>query len=321
MSDEVIRTEGLTKRFAAFGRKGQETLAVDGLDLQVLKGEVFGFLGPNGAGKTTTVRMLCALIAPTAGEAWVNGHRVGENNEAIRADVGILTETPGLYAKLDAVTNLSFFAKLYGVEDISGQVARYLKMLGLWERRSEAVGGFSKGMRQKLAIARALLHEPPLLFLDEPTSGLDPEAARIVRDFIQELRGQGRTIFMCTHNLDEADRLCDRIAVIKQRLIRVDTPARLRQQLYGRGVLVRLRTIAPQYVAAVEALPFVHEVRHTDADDSLSLKVDDPEANNPQLVRALVAAGADVQFVEETEHSLESVYFDLMAQTREEDAA
>jgi ABC-2 type transport system ATP-binding protein len=314
----VIRTQGLTKRFPAFGKKGQETLAVDSLDLDVAKGEVFGFLGPNGAGKTTTVRMLCALIAPTAGEAWVNGYRVGEEDEAIRARVGILTETPGLYAKLDAVTNLSFFAKLYGVDDIAGQVTRYLKMLGLWERRGEAVGGFSKGMRQKLAIARALLHEPPLLFLDEPTSGLDPEAARIVRDFIQELRGQGRTIFMCTHNLDEADRLCDRIAVIRQRLVRVDTPARLRQQLYGHGVLVRLRAIAPQYVAAVAALPFVQEV--CEADGSLSLKVDDPAANNPQLVRALVAAGADVQFVEETAHSLESVYFDLMAQTREEEA-
>ena len=319
MSDHVIRTQGLSKRFPAFGKKGKETLAVDRLDLEVLKGEVFGFLGPNGAGKTTTVRMLCALIAPTAGEAWVNGHRVGEDDEAIRAGVGILTETPGLYAKLDAVTNLSFFAKLYGVDDISGQVARYLKMLDLWDRRSEVVGGFSKGMRQKLAIARALLHEPPLLFLDEPTSGLDPEAARIVRDFIQELRGQGRTIFMCTHNLDEADRLCDRIAVIKQHLVRVDTPARLRQQLYGHGVLVRLQEIAPQHIAAVKSLSFVQEVRQTDG--GLSLKVDDPAANNPQLVRALVAAGAEVQFIEETEHSLESVYFDLMAQTREESVA
>jgi ABC-2 type transport system ATP-binding protein len=189
-------------------------------------------------------------------------------------------------------------------------------MLGLWERRDERVGNFSKGMRQKLAVARALLHEPPLLFLDEPTSGLDPEAARMVRDFIDELRGKGRTIFLCTHNLDEADRLCDRIAVIKQRLICVDTPARLRQRLYGYGVLIRMRAVDPEHVAALQALPFVKQVQR--ADNSLSVKLDDPDENNPRLVRTLVSAGADIQFVEEVSHSLESVYFDLMSQAREE---
>jgi ABC-2 type transport system ATP-binding protein len=315
----MIRAEGLTKRFPPFGKAGVETLAVEDLNLHVGQGEVVGFLGPNGAGKTTTVRLLCALIAPTAGKAWVAEHEIGRENEQIRARVGILTETPGLYAKLDAVTNLSFFAKLYGVEDVDGQVYKYLTMLGLWERRGEAVGSFSKGMRQKLAIARALLHEPPLLFLDEPTSGLDPEAARVVRDFIAELRGRGRTIFICTHNLDEADRLCDRIAVIKQRLICVDTPARLRQQLYGHGVLIRLRAISPAHLAALRALPFVQEIQQSGS--SLSIKLDDPAKNNPHVVRALVSAGADVQFVEQISHSLESVYFDLMAQAREEGAA
>jgi ABC-2 type transport system ATP-binding protein len=315
----MIRTLGLTKRFPPTGRKGIENTAVEDLDLEVKQGEVFGFLGPNGAGKTTTVRMLCALIAPTAGEAWIAGHKLGPENGAIRAKVGILTETPGLYDRLDAVTNLSFFARLYGVADVQGQVNRYLRMLGLWDRRTELVGAFSKGMRQKLAIARALLHEPPLLFLDEPTSGLDPEAAHMVRDFIAELRGEGRTIFMCTHNLDEADRLCDRIGVIKRRLIRVDTPAQLRAGLYGRGVLVRLRAVASAHIAVVQALPFVREVHQ--ADNSLTVQLDNPEANNPRLVRALVTAGADIQFIEEVEHSLESVYLDLMAQTSQEDAS
>ncbi len=312
---DIVRTEGLSKEFLRGGRRGQEQInvAVESLDLTIHAGEVFGFLGPNGAGKTTTVRMLCALVAPSRGRAWVAGHEVGPDNEKIRGQVGILTETPGLYERLDASTNLSFFAKLYGVSDVPGQVEKYLKMLGLWERRSELVGGFSKGMRQKLAIARALLHEPPLLFLDEPTSGLDPDAAKIVREFIEELRSEGRTIFLCTHNLDEADRLCDRIGVIRQRLIRVDTPARLRQTLYGSSVLVRLREVAPEHLAAVRALPFVQEV--VEADHSLSIRLDDPETHNPQVVRALVQAGADVQFVEEVEHSLESVYFDLMAQT------
>ncbi|UCC65603.1 MAG: ABC transporter ATP-binding protein, partial [Anaerolineae bacterium] len=153
----VIQTEGLAKRFNGI-------LAVDDLTLEVRQGEVFGFLGPNGAGKTTTVRVLAALIAPTAGRAWVNGHQIGREDDAVRASVGILTETPGLYPRLDAEQNLRLFAKLYGVDDVGGQVKKYLTMLGLWQRRGEPVGGFSKGMRQKLAIARALLHEPPVLF-------------------------------------------------------------------------------------------------------------------------------------------------------------
>jgi len=314
----MIRTDGLTKRFPIAGQKRGEHVAVEDVTLEIARGEVFGFLGPNGAGKTTTVRMLCALIAPSAGRAWVAGHEVGRGDDAIRASVGVLTETPGLYERLDALANLAFFARLYGVEDVQAQVRKYLTMLGLWERRNELVGNFSKGMRQKLAIARALLHEPPLLFLDEPTGGLDPEAARVVRDFIEELRGEGRTIFVCTHNLDEADRLCDRIGVIKRRLIRVDTPARLRASLYGTSVLIRLRAIAPEYVAAVKVLPFVQEVRQENG--TLSIKLEDPEVNNPQLVRALVSVGADVQYVEEVEHSLESVYFDLLEQTREEAA-
>jgi ABC-2 type transport system ATP-binding protein len=319
----MIRTLGLTKRFTARRKRGStepdQITAVEDLTLEIKQGEVLGFLGPNGAGKTTTVRILCALIAPTAGEAWIAGHKLGEENAEIRASVGILTESPGLYEKLDAVANLSFFAKLYGVEDVEGQVAKYLKMLGLWERRSEPVARFSKGMRQKLAIARALLHEPRLLFLDEPTSGLDPEAARVVRDFVQELRGQGRTIWLCTHNLDEADRLCDRIALIQRSLIRVDTPAGLRQSLYGNTVSVQLREVRPEYLAAIQALDFVRHARETE--NGLSVQLDDPLTHNPNLIRALVKAGADVVYVQEVEHSLEAVYFDLLAQTREEAAA
>jgi ABC-2 type transport system ATP-binding protein len=281
----MIRTEGLTKRF-------NDNLAVDGLTLHVRRGEVFGFLGPNGAGKTTTVRLLTSLIAPTAGTAWVNGHQIGEQDDAVRASAGILTETPGLYVRLNAEQNLRLFAKLYGVDDADGQVTKYLTMLGLWERRDEPVGGFSKGMRQKLAIARALLHEPPVLFLDEPTSALDPEAARVVRDFIEELSGQGRTIFICTHNLDEADRLCDRIGVIKQQLVRVDAPEALRRGLYGQSVLVQVQAVTPELIAAVEALPFVSSVSQLDS--RLRIALDDPEAQNPAVVRALVEAGGAV---------------------------
>ncbi len=181
----MIRTEGLCKYFQT---GGHEVKAVDGLDLQVREGEVFGFLGPNGAGKTTTVRLLTCLIGPTQGRAWVNGLAVGEGAAAaqIRGQVGILTESPGLYERLSARYNLEVFAELYGVKDVKGQVEKYLRLLDLWDRRDSEAGTFSKGMKQKLAIARALLHEPPVVFLDEPTAALDPEVgqdrARIHRD-------------------------------------------------------------------------------------------------------------------------------------------
>jgi ABC-2 type transport system ATP-binding protein len=299
----VIETEGLTRAF------GQH-LAVDNLTLSIQAGSVFGFLGPNGAGKTTTVRMLAALIAPTAGAASVAGHRLGADNQTIRRTVGILTETPGLYDRLSAEQNLVFFAQLYDVplSRAAAQAERYLRMLGLWERRDDHVGGFSKGMRQKLAIARALLHEPAVVFLDEPTAGLDPEAARTVRDFVKQLRAEGRTIFLTTHNLPEADELCDLIGIFRTRLLRLDTPARLRATLFGRGTLVRLAGDAAAAVA--RALPFVRDVAVRDS--VLSIALDDPDAQNPALVQALIAEGAQIKYVEPLAHSLEDVYLELV---------
>ena len=301
--EKVIKTQGLTKRFG-------DNLAVEDLTLDVERGEVFAFLGPNGAGKTTTVRLLTALIGPTAGRAWVNGYELGQDDMNIRRGVGILTEAPGLYERLDAVQNLTLYARLYEVEDVTGQVEKYLRLLGLWERRDEPVGAFSKGMKQKLAIARALLHEPPLLFLDEPTAALDPEAARTVRDFIGEIKGAGRTIFLCTHNLDEADRLADRIGVIKQRLVQVDSPANLRRSLYGRRVVVHLVSVTETVRAAVGGLPFVREVQQVD--NTLVIGLDNPEEQNPLLVERIVGAGGAIQFVTELRHSLEDVYFALL---------
>lgn len=301
----MIHTDNLTKRF-------NSTLAVDRLSIEVRDGEVFGFLGPNGAGKTTTVRMLTSLIGPSSGSAVVNGFTLGKDDTAIRRTVGILTETPGLYDNLSAEYNLRIFANLYEVKDSRGQVEKYLRMLGLWERRFEEVGTFSKGMKQKLAIARALLHEPRLLFLDEPTAALDPESAHLVRDFIAELRKQGRTIFLCTHNLDEADRLCDRIGVFKTHLLVLDTPDRLRSQLFGRRVVFHLGRADDKLLAAARRLPFVQEAKILE--NKLVVRVENPEAQNPDLVRALVGAGAEIQFVGELRHSLEDVYLELVRQ-------
>jgi ABC-2 type transport system ATP-binding protein len=299
----MILMENLTKKFG-------ENLAVEELSLEVKEGEVFGFLGPNGAGKTTTVRMLTSLIRPSSGRAVVNGFTVGKQDTQIRRSVGLLTETPGLYDNLTAEYNLRIYANLYEVKDAAGQVEKYLRMLGLWERRFELAATLSKGMKQKLAIARAMLHEPRILFLDEPTSALDPESARLVRDFIGELRKEGRTIFLCTHNLDEADRACDRIAVFKTRLVVVDTPAQLRRQLFGRKVVFHLGGVDEKLVSLVGALPFVQEARSID--NRLVVTLDDPEKRNPVIVRALVEAGAEVQFVGELRHSLEEVYLQLV---------
>jgi ABC-2 type transport system ATP-binding protein len=299
----MILIENLTKKFG-------ENLAVEGLSLEVNEGEVFGFLGPNGAGKTTTVRMLTSLIRPTSGRAVVNGFTVGQQDTQIRRSVGLLTETPGLYDNLSAEYNLRIYANLYEVKDVAGQVEKYLRLLGLWERRFEPAATLSKGMKQKLAIARAMLHEPRILFLDEPTSALDPESARLVRDFISELREEGRTIFLCTHNLDEADRACDRIAVFKTRLVVVDTPGRLRLQLFGRKVVFHLSSVDEKLLSVVSGLPFVQEARAID--NRLVVTLDNPETRNPEIVRALVGAGADVQFVGELRHSLEEVYLQLV---------
>ncbi len=303
----MIHTDNLTKVF------GDHT-AVDRLSLDIANGEVFGFLGPNGAGKTTTIRMLTCLIAPTSGSARVLDYEVGRDDTMIRRSVGILTETPGMYDRLSARRNLEIFARLYEVEKVDYQVEKYLKLLGLWERRDDPAGEFSKGMRQKLAIGRALLHEPRVLFLDEPTAALDPEASRLVHDFIAELQGEGRTIFLCTHNLDEADRLCDRVAVFKSHLRVVDTPGKLRRQVYGRQVVFHLAGPAEPFLPGVQA-PFIKEAQASE--NKLILSLDDPETHNPAIIRALVGMGADIQFVGELRYSLEDVYLQLM----KEDAA
>ena len=307
----AIETDQLTRSFGPL-------MAVDHLSLSIPTGSVFGFLGPNGAGKTTTVRMLAALIAPTSGTATIAGHKLGAENQAIRRSVGILTETPGLYDRMSAFENLVFFGQLYDLDANKArqQAERFLRDLDLWERKDEKVGGFSKGMRQKLAIARALLHEPEVVFLDEPTTGLDPEAARTVLNFIKTLRSEGRTIMLTTHILPEADEMCDIICLFKTQLIKVDTPERLRAGLFGKGVQVRLMGDAADFAIAARALPFVKDVVATDS--LLSIQLDDPDGQSPALVQALIAAGAQIRTVEPISHSLEEVYLQLVGTKKTE---
>ena len=305
----VLRTDGLTKRFGRL-------VAVDRLDIEVREGEVFGFLGPNGAGKTTTLRLLCALVAPTSGTAELAGLRLGRDDARIRGMVGILTEHPGLYERLTAAENLRFFAALYGLDTAtaSAQVERFLRLMGLWEQRGDAVATFSRGMKQKMAIARAALHEPRIMFLDEPTTGLDPDAARTVREFILALRAEGRTVFLCTHNLDEADRLCDRIAFFKRQVIRIAAPDELRAELYGRTTEIRVMPAPlPVHLERVLGTPGVSEAWLENG--SILVRTADPLHTNPALVRTLVEGGAEVAFVSERRASLEDVYLRIVEET------
>ncbi len=303
----MIDLQGLTRKFG-------DLTAVDGLTLHVEEGEVFGFLGPNGAGKTTTVRMLCCLIAKTSGSASVGGYSIeGEDNcLAIRKMVGLLPENVGSYDTLSAYRNLDFYGQLYEVPDgvRRENIERLLRLLGIWERRDDAVGTFSKGTKQKIAIARALIHDPKVLFLDEPTANLDPEAAKTVRDFILELKKEKRTIFLNTHNLDEAERLCDRIGILKTKLVAVDSPKNLERSLYSRKTIVHLVAVTDGVVAAVRGLGSVKGVRVSE--NKLILDMDNPERDNPELVRAVVSAGGSVQYVTELRSTLEDVYLKLI---------
>ncbi len=307
----IIEACGLTKRFGAL-------TAVDALGLNVEEGEVLGFLGPNGAGKTTTIRMLAGIITPTSGHAQVAGLRPDQQPERLHEIVGLLTESPGFYDRLSAQRNLEYFAGFYAGLEIDTRIEKYLRLMGLWERRQDRVGTFSKGMKQKLALARALLHEPKVLFLDKPTAGLDPEAAQEVREMITALSAEGRTIFLSTHNLAEAELLCQRIAVIRTQLLALDTPENLRQRLFSRQVVVRLETVESSIVDAVEKLDFVRKITR-DA-NQLLLELADPEKNRPELVKCIVDAGGRVMAVSEERHSLEEVYFSLIREEANNDS-
>ena len=307
----MIDTKNLTRKFG-------NLTAVDNLTLRVEDGEVFGFLGPNGAGKTTTVRMLCCLIGKTSGEATIGNYTIDKEEDClrIRKMVGFLPENVGLYDSLSAYRNLDFYGQLYEVPESKRKenIERLLKLLGIWERREDAAGTFSKGMKQKLAIARALIHDPQLLFLDEPTANLDPEASKTVRDFVIELKKEKRTIFINTHNLDEADRLCDRIAILKTKLIAVDSPKNLERSLYKRKTIIHLERVSNKIIDAVEKLSSVKNVRTSD--NKLILDIDAPEKDNPEVVRTIVEAGGKIQYVTELRSTLEDVYLKLIREAQ-----
>jgi ABC-2 type transport system ATP-binding protein len=312
----VISVHALERRFRTL-------TAVRDLSFEVPDGQVYGLLGPNGAGKTTTIRILAGLIAPTSGSAEVAGLRVGPDSPAIRALTGILTESPGLHDRLTARQNLTYYGRLYGLTDAARRSAvdRYLGVVGLTDAADRRVGGFSKGMRQRVAIARALLHEPRVIYLDEPTSALDPEAAKSIREVIAGLRDAGRSIVLCTHNLDEAERLSDRIGILNGTLLAEGSPAELRRRTRPNTTRVELDGGAVDAAAIaelVEPLPYVGEVR-ADA-RTLWVELADPRRDTPDLVREVVDRGGRVMVVAEEVASLEQVYLELVGERATRDA-
>jgi len=303
----MIETVGL-------GRKFDGKAAVEDLNLKVDEGEVFGLLGPNGAGKTTTIRMLCCLIGQSAGTAFVNGFEINKEPDAahIRGIVGLLPESPGLYDPLSASKNLDFYAQLYGVpkDKREKRIEELLKMLELWDRREEPVATYSKGMKQKIAIARAFVHSPQVVFLDEPTAGLDPQASVTVREFLIKLSGEGRTVFINSHHLDEVERLCDRIAVMDKTALAVGSPRELATKYWGRTTVIELVGSGEKYLDIVKRMSFASNVR-TD-DGRILVDLDDPELRNPGIIEALTKAGARIEYVSELKRSLEDVYMKLI---------
>ncbi len=279
----------LTRRFDA-------RVAVDDVSLELAPGEIFALLGPNGAGKTTTLRMLAGLIKPSSGTVDVRGR------------IGFLTEAPGLWDRLTVERNLMVYARLHGLEDPARAVDEALDLFDIGGRKQDRAAQLSKGLKQRVALARTLLHRPDIVLLDEPTSGLDPESARDVRELILRLRGERRAVLISTHNLDEVERVADRVAVLRARLIALDTPAALRARLFGSRVLVRLARPAAPFADVLK--PAFADVRTEDR--TLSIAVSDVERATPGIVRALVQSGADVVSVVADEAPLEEVYLRLL---------
>jgi ABC-2 type transport system ATP-binding protein len=302
----MIEAQGLRKHFGA-------KLALDGISFSVPEGQIYGLLGQNGAGKTTTMRILACLLSPDSGDAWVAGVNVREHPHTVRESIGILTEVPGLYDRLKAYEYLDFFGQVYDIRQPArrARVEELMRLLELWDVRDQRLRSFSKGMKQKVAIARALIHRPRVLLFDEPTAALDPEAAKTVRDHLVELiRSERCTVLLCTHNLAEAERLCWRISIIQHgRAVAEGSPIDLKFSV-AHAVRLTLRAILPEYLTLVSAVPGVESV--ADENGTITFRASDAARVNPIVVRELVEAGAEVMAIHLDTVGLEDAYLHFM---------
>ncbi|MCL1977648.1 MAG: ABC transporter ATP-binding protein [Candidatus Bathyarchaeota archaeon] len=306
----MIETENLTRKYG-------NLTAVDNVTFKIDRGEVFGFLGPNGAGKTTTIRMLACLISPTHGTATVAGYNIQENPIKVRQSVGILTENPSLYERLTAYENMNFFAQAYGIADSTERhkrIQELLEFFNLWDRRNDKAGTFSKGMKQKLAIIRATVHKPPVLFLDEPTAGLDPESAKEIRDLMAQLSNREKcTILLSTHHLEDAEKLCNRVLMMnKGRCLLIGKPDELRERISNPIIQIDLTQITSKILQALKANNKVKEVNTKPQEASLLVSVEDIRAVTPEIVKTIVEADGQILGVNTFRASLEEAYLKLI---------
>lgn len=303
---EMINVKNLTVKFG-------NVIAVDDLTFHVDKGEIFGLLGPNGAGKTTTIRVLCCLIPPDDGTVKINNYDINkkDDNLNIRKIIGFVSDNTGFYETLSAYANLEFFGRMYESSEqlIKQNIEKYLRILDLWDKRDKVIGSFSKGMKQKVAIARALIHDPEILIMDEPTANLDPEVAKIIRDIIFDFKKEGKTVFLSTHNLDEAQRICDRIGILNTKLIAIDTPQNLEQMVSGEQTVIVLEEVNDDILNAVKTTG-PKSIR-TD-EKRLVIEMNNPEKETPMMINAIVLAGGKIKSVNKIATSLEDVYLKLM---------
>jgi len=301
MGTQALTAQHLTRHFA-------DRVAVDDVSFELEAGQIFALLGPNGAGKTTTLRMLAGLIAPTSGSVRIGGEAMTpQAAPKLRERLGFLTESPGLWDNLTVRDNLMVYAQLYGMHDADKAVSEALTLFEIADRSNDRTARLSKGLKQRVALARAIVHRPRIVLLDEPTAGLDPESARDVRELIVAMRSEGRAVLLCTHNLDEVERVADRVAVLRSRLVAIGTPGELRRQLFTSRLRIRVSQDAESFAAQLRSSG-VSDVRA----DSPWLSVSEGTFTTPHIVRMLVEAGADIEAVERDEPSLEDVYLKLL---------
>ena len=302
----MIEVENITRKF--------EKITA----FQIKESEIFGFLGPNGAGKTTTIRMLSALIPPTSGKITIDNRSPQKDGKYIRSITGLLTESPGLYEKISAYDNLNYYSSFYNISEKKRKdnIKKYLKMFDLWNRKDDIAGTYSKGMKQKLALSRALIHEPKILFLDEPTAGLDPESAHMVRNFIESLKKEKTTVFLCTHNLEEASSLSDRVCIIKKRIIKIASLSELQKNKKSKEVEIIFKGNTKKYIKILKQIKEISNIEASKNKINLFLKK--PETVNPIIIKKLVDCGAEILYFNEIKASLEEIYLDLIKEEEKE---
>lgn len=302
----MIEVENLSKKF-------DNMTAVDNISFNIEEGEVFGFVGPNGAGKTTTIRMLTCLISSTSGTAKIAGYDINKKSDTlkIRKMIGLIPDNVGLYNELSAYKNLDFCGKLYGMENSKREenIKYFLKMLGIWDKKDIIVGKFSKGMKQKLAIARALIHDPEILFLDEPTANLDPSSSKTVRNFLIDLKQENKTIFINTHNFAEVQQICDKIGIMNTKLLRVSTQKDFKESIWGIKTIVQLDKVTDSVLNALNNVSFKNM---SVSGDKLIFDLNDPQKENPAIINTIVNAGGRILYVTKLDPSLEDTYLKFL---------